>query len=479
VSELPAEQLSAKQRLRLCVERIVQREGVPPFCKHAGDVLTRTLDPDSNSTDLERIVLKDLGLVSLLLRVANSARYNRSGRPVMSVAHAIILLGWDTVRNLVSTVRYVEYFAGRGAGAREVLMLSVISAVHCRDIAAVVGYPAPEEAHITGLFRNLGEIVICCHYPQEYASVILKMHTEKIDERAASVRVLGFGWDDVGGAVCDTWNLPTNLVRSVGGSARAAATSRERSLASIADYARDLTHALYRHGAGLESVHLRCLDDMEGRRVLVTLRDLSRIVENARQETRSIFEALNIPAVQLRMDHQAQRARSVLAATQAFDAAAVTALEAAAEGAGRALRQGDRDLNAVISGMLEALVAAGFDRAIFGLVSEDHKAIRGRLASATVNDELLRRFQVGVEHRTDLVVDRRRDARYDGTDLVRTLRPEVFVLLPVIVNDKLAGCIYADRRDAAPGIDSMLYPLSRLRDVVASGLRRRVSRLAS
>src|SRR5207245_1105501 len=81
---------------------------------HASDVVTRALDPDSTSTELARIVLKDLGLASLLLRVANSARYNRSGRPVMSVTHAIILLGWDTVRNLVGTVRYIEYFAAGG-----------------------------------------------------------------------------------------------------------------------------------------------------------------------------------------------------------------------------------------------------------------------------------------------------------------------------------------------------------------------------
>src|SRR5690242_17068284 len=181
----------------------MQSDGVPPFCKNASDVITRAFDPDSSSADLARIVLKDLGLTSLLLRVAN----------------AIILLGWDTVRNLVSTVRYIEYFAGRGAGLREMLILSVLCAVHSRDIAAAVGYPAPDEAHITGLFRNLGEIVIGCHYPQEYSSMVLKMQLEKIDGRAACVRVFGFGWDDIGGGVAEAWNLPPSLIRCLRGSA--------------------------------------------------------------------------------------------------------------------------------------------------------------------------------------------------------------------------------------------------------------------
>jgi HD-like signal output (HDOD) protein len=462
-----------EQKLRVCVDRIIENDGVPPFCKHAGDVLTRALDPDSNSTDLARIVLKDLGLSSLLLRVANSARYNRSGRPVMSVSHAIILLGWDTVRNLVSTVRYVEYFASRGAGPREMLILSVISACHSRDIAAVIGYPAPDDAHITGLFRNLGEVVICCHYPREYSSIILKMHDERIDGRAACVRVLGFGWDEVGGRLCEAWNLPPGLIRCVNGSATKAGTFRERSLGSITDYARDLTHALYRHGEGIDSVHLQCVSDVEGRRVLVSLRDLSRIVENARSEARNIFASLDIPTAGLLLERQAERARSVLAATQTFDAGSIAALEAAAETANRALRRGEFDLNAFIGGLLEAVVTAGFDRAIFGLVSEDHASIRGRLASGVVGEDLLPRFQIGTERRADLLVDRARDGRFDDSDLVRTFQPAAFALLPVVVDDKPAGCLYADRADAAPGLDTMLYPLARLRDVIASALRRR------
>src|SRR5438046_2807818 len=100
--------LVPKQSLRLCAQRIAKNEGVPPFCKHASDVITRALDPDSTSTDLARIVLKDLGLASLLLRVANSARYNRSGRPVLCVPHAVILIGGDSVRGLVGTGRYLE-----------------------------------------------------------------------------------------------------------------------------------------------------------------------------------------------------------------------------------------------------------------------------------------------------------------------------------------------------------------------------------
>src|SRR5207253_1303601 len=122
---------------------------------------------------------------------------------------------------------------------------------------------APEEAHLTGLFRNLGEVVIGCPYPQEYSSIILQMHAENIDGRAACLRVLNFSWDDVGGGVAEAWNLPPNLVRRLRRSGGGAASLRDRSLASITDYAHNLTRALYRLGRGIESVHLRCVEDVD------------------------------------------------------------------------------------------------------------------------------------------------------------------------------------------------------------------------
>jgi hypothetical protein len=282
--------------------------------------------------------------------------------------------------------------------------------------------------------------------------------------------------------------LPPSLIRCVGGSAQATGSLRERSLASITDYARDLTHALYRDGQGIESLHLRCLDDMEGRRVLVSVRDLSRIVDSARGEARSTFAALEIPTDGLRLEHQAERARTILAAARAFDADGIHALETAAESAGRTLRRGDFDLNAVIGGLLEGILAAGFDRAIFGLVSEDHTSIRGRLAGAGVSEELLQRFDFRMDHgdgpilaalqrKNDLLIDRARDGRYDNSDLVCTFAPAAFALMPVIVDGQSAGCIYADRRDSVPGLETMLHPLGRLRDVIATALRKRAQSL--
>ena len=302
---LGGQDIDPQAKLERCVDRILQSEGVPPFCKHAQEVVTRTLDLEGSCPELARVVLKDLGLTSQLLRVANSARYNRSGRGVMSVAHAMILLGWDTVRDLVSTIRYIEHFAGRAPGVRELLLLSVLTAAHSRHIADVLGYPYPEDAHICGLFRNLGEVLIGCHYPREYSNIILKLHFEKIPARAACTEVLDFAWDDVALRVAARWNMPPTLVHCLGGPARPIGSMPDRPLASITTYAHDLTQALYRHQDGPEAFHLRQVLGPDGHVKLVSVRDLRRVIDSAMRETQHMFSALDISSGNLGLEWQA------------------------------------------------------------------------------------------------------------------------------------------------------------------------------
>ena len=324
---MPTERLTREEKLAVCIDRIFHGEGVPPFCDNANEVMLRTLDLDGNSIELVRVILKDLGLTSKILRLANSAMYNHSRRPILSVPHAIILLGWDKVRSMVSTVRYIEQFANRSPCLRELLLLSVLTAVHGRDVAAAIGYPRPEEAYICGLFRNLGEVLIACHYPQEYSRIIVTMHEEKIPERTACWRVFDFAWDEVGTRIAAVWNMPSQVRMSMDPSAALTGTPWDRCLASVSNYGHELTRALYRKGTGLDSVHLQTVIDTDGHRALVSVRDLARIVDTAIEETQQTFAALCVPTDTLVLEKQAERARQILRSVPVFDDAGLSALQ--------------------------------------------------------------------------------------------------------------------------------------------------------
>lgn len=295
------------------MKRIAQSEGVPPFCDHANEIMERTLDLDGGSCKkLVHVILQDVGLAAQVLRLANSATNNQSGRPIISIAHAVTVLGWLEVRNLASAVRYIEHFANRSPGLRELVVTSVLTAVQSRQVAAALAYPHPEEAYICGLFRNLGEVLIACHYPEEHSLIIVILDEEGIPERAACLRVLDFPWDEVGSAVAEFWRMPPAVRLSMDVPSSSAGSALDRCLASITQYSHNLTRVLYRKGAAIDTMHLETVINPAGQGVLIPVRDLRTLVELAVAETREMFSALQIPTETLRISKQAARARQTM-----------------------------------------------------------------------------------------------------------------------------------------------------------------------
>jgi len=312
--------LTRREKLEICVNRIARSEGVPPFSDHASEILVRTLDLDGGSSKkLVNVILQDVGLASQVLRLANSALNNHSGRPIMSVAHATAVLGWLEVRSLASAVHYIEHFANRSPGLRELVATSVLTAVQSREVAALLGYPQPEEAYICGLFRNLGEVLIACHYPEEHSQILLILAEENIPERAACLRVLDFFWDDVGICVADRWHMPPAVRVSMDAALAAAGSPLDQCLASITDYSHSLTRALYGNGARIDSIHLASVLNPAGQAALVSLRDLHAIVDRAMSETHEMLSTLHIPTETLRISQLAEQARKVLGSNSTSD----------------------------------------------------------------------------------------------------------------------------------------------------------------
>lgn len=450
---------------------------------HANEVMVRTLDVDGgNSAHLVRTIQRDVGLASQVLRVANSVMYNHSERPILSIAHATTLLGWLQVRNMVSTVPHIENLRNRSPGLGELILTSVLTAVQSRDVAAAIGYPRPEEAYICGLFRNLGEVLIGCHYPVEYARVIVSMEESTIPGRAACFRVFDFSWDDVGMRVAAAWNMPAQVRRSMQTSG-VAGSPLDRSLASIANYGHNLTHALYRKGVSVETVQLEALLDPAGQSTLLPFGDLRRIVSSALVETSGTFSALQIPTENLRLSKQAQRARAIL---ESIPIPGAVGLDEAIQRAGSVVSQANLDLTSFISTLLDAVCAAGFDRAVFGLMNESLTFIVGRLASGESADDPLNRFyfpmdgadgpiRAALQRREDIYVDRARDARYERSALVTAFDPGGFALLPIVIERKTVACLYADLHGPLYRLDAVRPAFARVRDLIALAIQKQAS----
>lgn len=73
----------------------------------------------------------------------------------------------------------------------------------------------------------------------------------------------------------------------------------------------------------------------------------------------------------------------------------------------------------------------------------------------------------------DLLVPKKASAIYRKSPLIQTLQPACFGFHPVVVNDRVVGCFYLDRKEPGPPprVRTMQI-LSRLRNEVAGAIYR-------
>ena len=263
----------------------------------------------------------------------------------------------------------------------------------------------------------------------------------------------------------------------------------DRCLISIADYGHNLTNSLYREGAPFSSIQLCPVVDAHGLFSIVSGRDLRRIVDSALADTQGTLTLLRIPSSTLLLTKQAEDARQMLEAVKVIEAAGLRALEKAIQEATRQLTRGEFELSSLVVSLIDAIQSACFDRVVFGLVNDARTQIRGRLGSGDSIDTVLDSFEfaldsgdgalLALQHKIDVLVDCGRDDRYKESPLLRSLEPKAFLLLPIVIDGEAVGCLYADCQRAVSGLDGVLGPCGRARDVITQAIRKKAPRAAA
>jgi HD-like signal output (HDOD) protein len=478
---------SGGERVARFVERIASGAEFPALSERIRDVVHVLSGEDQTMQHLANIVLKDYGLTAKVLRTANSFHYNRSCRPVLSVTQAMVLLGVENVRHLASSLLLFEHYRDRSPGLEELMILSMLTAAHARHTAETLGYPRPEEAYVCGMFRNLGEVLVACHGPAEYAAIRRRVAAQ---ERAADacLRVLGFRYEDLGRAVCDLWSIPASAP---------GATARERQLLDdIVAFSHDLTTSVYRRHGGDEEVTLTVLVQKHGGALDLTPDGVSAILHHGLTETREVFESLSVSIDDFALRRRSEAALASLAVPptaaapmddQAEPASGPVVRDRLLESVEAALESGRVELNEALLTLLEAALRGGpFDHAVFCVVESDRAHVRGRFGlGADVEARLARsRFAVSLARHAqpagaalvggvDLVVTSSRALSADEAQLLHTMGAETLLLFPVTVGGRLVGAVYADRQPGAAALDSATTAfLRRVRELTATAIAR-------
>lgn len=427
-----------------------QERDLPDFVEGVRAVTRATHDTVSSIDLLARALGEDPRLSGRILRVANSSMYARAGRPVTDLRHAIMLVGFDRVRDLAVGASVFEHLQRRSPALRDLLFGALVAANQALQFAHLVGYVRPEEAYLAGLFRNLGEVIVAYHAPERHAALRERLRRDGVMRAQAEAAEFGFELDELGRAMGRAWALPAAVVeamhRPVPGAADAPQTAA-RQLGLLTQLSADLVDGTYLREGHEAQATLRAAVDRYAVPLKLGEARLRTAARVALDDARHTVNAADVP-----FDHATLKRR--LAETELLLERHGAPPSAARPGAAPPAREHAETLDAAVESALSALLAAGFTRAFFGLLTPDRSTLRGRLAQPAGGADPSRfvvplgpgrgDLSAAVAAGADVVEADVAASAWGGERLVRQLRSGSFVLLPVVVGGQLLGALYAD-----------------------------------
>ena len=175
-------------------------------------------DPKSSAKDLARVITDDQILTARLLKLVNSSFYGLPQR-ISTVTGAIVLIGFDAIRNLLLTTSVFDLFADRNKKKQQKQEKFWDHSLGCAVGAKVIGnylrYDNIEELFVAGLLHDIGKIVEMMFQPHEFSKVVAVISRENILMITAEIRILGYSHAEIGKLLAEKWNLPSKLVQII------------------------------------------------------------------------------------------------------------------------------------------------------------------------------------------------------------------------------------------------------------------------
>ena len=203
---------NAREIKESLIARINQHSDFPAMSQTIALLNKLKASGEMSSDDLSNVILKDYALTLKILRLINSVGFVQFGE-VTTISRAIMLLGFENIRNIALTLLLYEQIGGSsGEKVKDLLLRSICSGILAQNIAEETKFVNVEEAFICSLFHTFGKIMVAFYMPEK-ADEIIKMCADKESaEDIAAMSVLGSSYEALGMEIAETWNFPKRII---------------------------------------------------------------------------------------------------------------------------------------------------------------------------------------------------------------------------------------------------------------------------
>ena len=200
------------KKINTILDKIQGLPALPSTVKEVMDVIS---DPESTVNEIVKAI--DPSLATKILQVVNSPYYRRYTN-VKSLEHAVSLLGFKTVKELVTGISLLKIFPHQQKTDfdyegfwRHSLLIAGIAKI----LAKIIKYYETDRLYTAALIHNIGKVLIGL-YMSEYLGEIKRLTREEgLRSREAEKKVLGLDHAEIGGMAGEKWELPEDFVKII------------------------------------------------------------------------------------------------------------------------------------------------------------------------------------------------------------------------------------------------------------------------
>jgi len=487
-----------KDTLEFLIRRMKHKTDFPALSDSVSAINRLTSSDKESINRLSNTILKDYGLTNKILRLVNSAYYRQSGGgSISTVSRAVIVLGFDALRNIAITVLLFEHMQDKGSARelKEAFLRANLAGCLARDASRQFMAREAEEAYVCALFHSLGQLLAQFYFQEEVAEIRKVMLQKGCTEEIASAQVFGLSFSELGIGIARHWGFPPGLINSLRplseGAVKKPATHDE-TLRVVAGFANEICNAIASvpkeqrgeatkaarqrfiaamqfSDSQLQTVLEKSLDELgELATVLHVNLTQSPFVTNVKgwtgkmreievsEESRALDRTLlGDPVVPDQTESGEVNAEGVPDAAQDILAAGIQDISNSLVD--------DFSLNDILRITLETMYRAmGFQRVLLCLKEPKTGSMAGRFGFGADTNELARKFrfplgdapnvfQLAISKGVDIIIADIDDPKIAGKipDWYRRIViAKTFVLLPLLIKGNAVALIYCDRDQA-------------------------------
>lgn len=448
-------------------------------------------DESESAGKLTKTILQDLALTNKLLKLVNTVSYGQFGGKINTISKAVVILGFETVRNVAMTLILLEFLQNKSQASqlKDEVIASFFAGLVASKLSIGRNVRDSEEAMICAIFQNLGKL-LATFYFYEDCQQIAQLVEQGMTEQRASHQVLGISFHDLGQEIAKSWNFPDRLLTGM----QLLSSDRVRKPHSELDHlnitvnlANELCRVAATSTAADKDKALRQLTSRYAGAVTIDEQQLDHALDEGLHEIALRAGIINLPTAQSPLlktiaEWTGQAAPPVPPPAEEDPMQGIVPLEVAVESASdgetrqdpeSVLSAGIQDvtntlvsdfnLNDILQMVLETMYRGmRFNRVLIFVRDAKASAMRARFGFGEGIDRLLPKlqfsttfepdvFHVAMEKGVDIVIEdvaaeniaSKIPGWYRGA-----VTSKCFLLLPVMINGKAIGLFYADMEEA-------------------------------